>query len=224
MDNLKQLFERYALVSLEKQARLFRFLGEHFLELDLDAGVARFGADRSFPFQVLGTESENSLTWLWAWADEHDEVPDGLLASALALRAWGKEQGIAELALPSLDLDRADGTMLSVIASEVCGASGFYRDHFEGGNLFLLLSGIALDERQAFDRQGLVRQLADLAARYEFDHRNALTSYFKARSIHTSAAEGSVSAQLANGERVIIGFDDAGRALTVNGEPFPGAA
>jgi drug/metabolite transporter (DMT)-like permease len=55
------------------------------------------------------------------------------------LRAWGEKEGLQEFTLPSVDLDRADGTMLSLIASEVCKASGYYRDPYEGGALFLLL-------------------------------------------------------------------------------------
>jgi hypothetical protein len=182
--------------------------------------LARFDSDRAFPFQVLGTESENSLTWLWAWADEQTEVPDNLLASAIRLRAWGEKEGLPEFTLPSLDLDRADGAMLSLIASEICSASGYYRDHYEGGALFLLLSDVPLDEQQGFDRQGLVRQLADLASRYDFDHRNALRSYLHAKGVPLNESGDTLGAELATGERLIAEFDPAGRVRTINGEPL----
>ena len=218
MSNLKRYFERYALVSLEKQARLISFLGEHILDLDLDGGTARFSDSLVFPFQVLGTESDNSLTWLWAWAEEQTEVPPNLLLSARQLRAWGENEGLQELTLPAVDLDRADGTMLSLIASEICKASGFYRDPYEGGTLFLLLSGIALDDHLAFDRRGLVLQLADLASRYDFNHRNALLSYFRARAIPATETGDTVSAELVNGERLVAVFDAAAQVRTINGE------
>jgi hypothetical protein len=219
MNDLIDYFERYALVSLEKQARLYSFLGQHVLDLDLDAGTARFN-DITLSFQVLGTESDNALTWLWAWAEEQTEVPDRLLASSGVLKAWGEKERIPDLTLPSLDLNRADGTMLSLIASEVCKASGYYRDPYEGGSLFILLHGVALDDQLVFDRQGLVRQLADLAARYEFNHRNALLSYFSARGIASAEAENAVSAELANGERLIAEFGPRGQLVTINGEAF----
>ena len=218
MTALKPYFERYALASLEKQARLFSFLGEHIMDLDLDAGTARFSDSLVFPFQALGTESDNSLTWLWAWAEEQTEIPPKLLASALELRAWGEKEGLEELILPAVDLDRADGTMLSLIASEICKASGYYRDPYEGGTLFLLLSGIALDDQLVFDRRGLVRQLADLASRYDFNHRNALLSYFRARAIPATNAGDTISAELVNGERLVAVFDAAGQVRTINGE------
>ena len=219
MNRLIDHFERFALVSLEKQARLLSFLGEHVLELDLDAGTATFN-DLSLPFQVLGTESDNALTWLWAWADEQTEIPDRLVASSRELRAWGEKERIPELSLPSVDLNRADGTMLALIASEVCKASGYYRDPYEGGALFLLLHGVALDDRQVFDRPGLVRQLADLSARYDFNHRNALVSYFRNKGIPCSETGNAISAELANGERIIADFDDAGRVRSINGDPL----
>jgi len=218
MTALKPYFERYALASLEKQARLFSFLGEHIMDLDLDAGTARFSDSLVFPFQALGTESDNSLTWLWAWAEEQTEIPPKLLASALELRAWGEKEGLEELILPAVDLDRADGTMLSLIASEICKASGYYRDPYEGGTLFLLLSGIALDDQLVFDRRGLVRQLADLASSYDFNHRNALLSYFRARAIPATNAGDTISAELVNGERLVAVFDAAGQVRTINGE------
>jgi hypothetical protein len=219
MSNLTEYFERYALVSLEKQARLFSFLGEHVLDLDLDGGTARFN-DLSIPFQVLGTESDNSLTWLWAWAEEQPEVPHELLASARELKAWGEKEGLPELTLPSLDLNRADGTMLALIASEVCNASGYYRDPYDGGTSFLLLYGIALDDQLVFDRQGLVRQLGDLASRYDFDHRKALLSYFRLKGIAASEAGNNASAELASGERLVAEFGRSGRIVTINGEPL----
>lgn len=218
MSSLKEYFERYALVSLEKQARLFSFLGEHILDLDLDAGTARFNDNLVFPFQVLGTESDNSLTWLWAWAEEQTEIPANLLTSARQLRAWGEKEGLQELTLPAVDLDRADGTMLSLIASEVCMASGYYRDPYEGGALFLLLSGVALDDQLVFDRAGLIRQMSDLASRYDLDHRSTLLSYFRTRGITAAEAGDTVSAELANGERLVAIFDAVGQIRTINGE------
>lgn len=220
MTDLIRTFERYALISLEKQARLFSFLGEHILELDLDAGLARFDSDRVYPYQVLGTESDNSFTWLWAWAEEQTEVPDNLLASAIRLRAWGEREGLAEFTLPAVDLDRADGTMLSLIASEICSASGYYRDPYEGGALFLLLDSVTLDVQQGFDRQGLIRQLADLVSRYDFDHRNALRFYLQAKHIPFSETGDTLGAELATGERIIAEFTPAGKVSTINGEPL----
>jgi hypothetical protein len=218
MNPVIRYFEQYALVSLEKQDGLIRRLGEHILELDLDAGIARFNRDFAFPFQLLGTESDNSLTWLWAWADEQPELPEELLRSGRDLKAWGAREEVAEFTVPSLDLNRADGTMLALIASGVCAASGYYRDYYDGGTLYILLYGADSGHLQEFDRAGLIHAMRDLASRYDFDHRKALLSYFSMKGLPLSGSDDAVNAELAGGERVVALFDHAGKVTTINGE------
>lgn len=220
MNSVIDQFEKIALVSLEKQASLIRRLGEHIVELDLDTGIARFNGDSSFPFQLLGTESHNSLTWLWAWAEEQPEVSGDLLRSARELKAWGAREAVSEFALPSLDLDKADGTMISLIASEICAASGYYRDDYDGGTLFILLFGANNVQPPQFDRTGLISAMRDLVSRYDLDHRKTLLSYLTMKNIHFSESGDAVNAELAGGERLIAQFDHEGRVITMNGEPL----
>ena len=220
MNSIISYIEKFALVSLEKQERLIRRLGDHIVELDLESGIARFNAEIVFPFQVLGTESDNSLTWLWAWADEQPEVSDDLLRSARDVKAWGAREGVAEFTIPSLDLNRADGIMLSLIASEICSASGYYRDAYDGGTLFILLHGADGGQPLEFDRTGIVRAMKDLASRYDIDQRKALTSYFSMKSLPFSDSGDTLNAELAGGDRLVARFDPAGRMITMNGEPL----
>lgn len=218
MASLIEYFERFALVAREKQEKFLRLVGEHGLELDLDSGLARFTKHHAFPFQVLGTESENTLSWLWAWADEQTEMPEGLMKASRAMKVWLESKGLHEYAVPSVDVDRADGTMLSLIATEVSGAACAYRDHYEGGALFILLYGGEIGSQAPFDRRELVRNLDDLIERYDFNHRNALLSYFRSNGIAAADAAGAVSAALENGERIIAEFDAAGKLTSINGE------
>jgi hypothetical protein len=220
MNSVINYFEKDALVSLEKQDALIRRLGEHIVELDLDAGTARFNTEAVFPYQVLGTESDNSLTWLWAWAEEQPEISEELLRSAREMKALGAREGVTEFTLPALDLNRADGTMLSLIASQVCAASGYYRDPYDGGTLFILLYGADTNSPQSFDRTGLVRALQDLVSRYDFNHRNALLSYLKMKGLPFSESGDTVNGELAGGERIIALFDHAGQVITINNEPL----
>ena len=146
-NTLQAYLEQYALLSLEKQDKLESLIGEHLHELDLDAGTIRFN-ELQFPVQVIGTESYNTLTWLWAWADEQEEIPASLTQSAIQLRIWGAEAGIPEFTMPSVDLNRADGSALAMIAAEVCKASCYYRDGYEGGAAYLLLFDRTIDSRR----------------------------------------------------------------------------
>lgn len=211
--------ERFALLSLEKQDKLESLIGEHLHELDLDAGVIRF--DRyQFPMQVIGTESDNTLTWLWAWSDEQTELPASLMQSAIQLRTWGSAEGLSEFTVPSVDLNRADGNAISLISAEVCRASCFYRDSYEGGAVYLLLFDAIIDKGPPFDRQRLVRRLADLLSRYDLNHRNTLLFYLAAKKLSPAATGTTISCELESGERLLAEFDEAGSLTTINGTTF----
>jgi hypothetical protein len=211
--------ERYALLSLEKQDKLESLIGEHLHELDLDAGTVRFEA-LQFPVQVVGTESYNTLTWLWAWADEQSEIPANLIQSAIQLRIWGAEAGIPELTMSSVDLNRADGHAVAMVASEVCKASCYYRDGYEGGAVFLLIFDRTIDNQPSFDRRRLLIRLADLLSRYDLNHRNAVLSYLVAKGLSPVEQRNMINCELESGERLIAEFDDAGRLTVVNGAAF----
>ncbi len=216
---LQTYLERYALISLEKQDKLESLIGEHLHELDLYAGTIRFN-ELEFPIQVIGTESDNTLTWLWAWADEQFELPASLLQSAIQLRTWGADAGIPEFTMPSVDLNRADGHAIAMIAAEVCKASCYYRDGYEGGAAYFLLFDRAIDSAPSFDRARLMIRMADLFSRYDLNHRNTLLSYLTAKGLSPVAERNLINCELESGERLIAEFDDAGRLIVVNGAAF----
>ena len=218
-NTLQSYLERYALTSLEKRDKLESVAGGHQHELDLESGTIRFN-ELQFPVQVIGTESYNTLTWLWAWADEQSEVPANMLQSAVQLRIWGAEAGIPEFTMPSVDLNRADGRAIAMIAAEVCKASCYYRDDYEGGALYLLIFDKIIDSQPSFDRQRLMIRLADLFSQYELNHRIAVLSYLTEKGLSPSEQRNMISCELESGERLIAEFDEAGRLIVVNGAAF----
>src|SRR3990172_5863637 len=213
MNRLLEYFQQYALLALEKQDKLDRLIGEHLSELDLDAGKIRFGSVLEFPFQVLGTASDNTLTWLWAWSEVQTEMPEGLMQLALELKAWGVREGLPEFSGPEIDLNQADGHMISLIASMIVRASCYYRDSHQGGALFLLLFGEAIDSQPPFDRARLVHHLTELGSVYEVDQRKMLLAYLRARDFAFVEDARKVTARLESGEMVDMAFDDQGRLV-----------
>jgi hypothetical protein len=213
MNRLLEYFQQYALLSLEKQDKLDRLIGDRLSELDLDAGKIRFGSVLEFPFQVLGAASDNTLTWLWAWSEEQAEMPEGLMQSALELKAWGVREGLPEFSGPETDVNRADGHMISLIASMVIKASCYYCDSYQGGALFLLLFGEAIDSQPPFDRARLVHHLTELGSAYEVDQRKMLLAYLRARDLAFVEDARKVTGRLESGEMVDMEFDERGRLL-----------
>ncbi len=217
MKKLTAYLEQYALLALEKQEKLATLVNGHTSELDLDSGKIIFTDGHEFSFQVLGTESDNTLTWLWAWAEEQIEIPENLLTSSLQLKDWGKREGIEEFAIPSVDLSRADGHVLSLISSQISSASCYYRSPYEGGAVFVLIFSEVVDRQPPFGLNGLSRQFTDFISRYEFNHQNALVSYLRANNLSFTEKGPFVSAKLVTGEKLIAEFNGQGRLKTVNG-------
>ncbi len=218
MNELTHSLEQYALISLEKQEKLSRLLGDHLVELDFDMGLLRFSGEMEFYFHVLGTESDNTLTWLWAWADEQAEAPEELLQSALQMKEWGASRGIEECTLASVDLDKADGHALSLLAAEVCSASCYYRDAYDGGALFLLLFGKEIDRQPSFDAAGLVRRFSQLILLPNLNHRNALLAYLRKKLLPFVEHGAIITAELESGEDIRAEFDPSSRLLFINGK------
>ena len=219
MHMLSKYFEQYALISIEKQDKLELLLGDYTHVLDLDSGKIRFNDNLEFSFQVLGTESDNTLIWLWAWAEEQtEEVPAELVRASRELRDWGIHEGVQEFTLPSVDLQRADGRIFSMIASELCKASCYFRDAYEGGSAFYLLYDKLIDAQPFFDLSRLSRRFLDLILRYEFNHRNALLSYFRLRGLSAAEKDSTITCELDTGESLSAEFDHEGRLMRLNGE------
>jgi hypothetical protein len=218
MTKITDYLEHYALISLEKQEKFDRLIGEHTMELDVDTGAIRFSNGLAVPFQVLGTESGNTLTWLWAWTDEQPDMPVNLLTSAFQLKDWGGKHEVREFCSPSIDLNKADGQIISLIASEVCKASCYYRDPYEGGAIYVLLFDKSIDAQPPFNLAGLSRKLSDLISSYEFNHRNALLSYFRMHGLLSVETGSTVTCELGSGEQLSAEFDASGRLTSLNGE------
>jgi hypothetical protein len=218
MNDLRFYLEQYALRGLEKQEKFVSLVGEHSMELDLDTGLIRLSGGFEFSFQVLGTESDNTLTWLWAWADEQTEIPPELMTSAFETREWGAKAGIPECIAPSVDLTKANGHVFSLIASEITDASCYYQDSYDGGALFLLLFSQAIDGQPPLDAAGLVRQFSYLASLYDFNHRNAFASYFRQKGLPLTEHASFIVSRMESGEDIRANFDQSGGLISLNGK------
>jgi len=218
MNTLAEYLEQFALRALEKNDKLALLIGENTYGLDLDAGKIRFNDNLEISFQVLGTESDNTLIWLWAWADEQtEELPVELLQASRELRDWGLRKGVQEFSRPSVDLHKADGHVLSMIAGELCNASCYFQDAYEGGSAYLLLFDKRIDMQPSFDLSRLSRRFLDLISRHDLNHRKTLLSYLSIKTLPFTEMGPAITCELETGERLSAEFNDAGHLTQLNG-------
>ena len=126
------------------------------------------------------------------------------------------QNGIDEFCIPEIDIERADGMMISLIAADVCKASCFYRDAYEGGAVFVLLSGAGIDRQLPFDLSGLLKSFTDLASRYDLNHRNVLLSYLRMKGLPFVEDGAMVTGKLESGEEIRMEFSDSGGIVSLN--------
>jgi hypothetical protein len=136
---LMRLYLRHAASSFDKQLHLSQVVGSCEWQLDLGSGQLSFGNQYHWQAQVLGTEAEESNTWLWAWANQASQIPPQVLGAALTLRLLGEHRQIPALTEPQVLLDDFDGHFLAMIGSGICRASAYYRAPYEGGAAYLLI-------------------------------------------------------------------------------------
>lgn len=139
----EDLFTKHGAASFDKQIYLDAMLGKSSWAFDLNSGVLAFRRpheeDLQLNVQVLGTESEDSHTWLWGWANP-SSIPDALLKSANELKAFGATAGVPELVTPELPITpEVNPQRIAMIVCGVQRAGCFFRAPYPRGALYLLI-------------------------------------------------------------------------------------
>jgi hypothetical protein len=101
-------------------------------------GIPRVIAD----VQLVGSASPDGAVWRWGWANR--EMPAAIVKRSAELRAFGENEGIADLTKETLPADEHLGWEMTAVAARVLGAKGAYRCPLQSGEvLYLIYTGMA---------------------------------------------------------------------------------
>lgn len=219
------LFTRHVGLSVDKQLCLAEVVGDLRWSFDMDAGKLHFGTTHSFDVQILGTQSDHSQTWLWAWANEQSGIPKPLLRAVGRILEYGRQHGVTEFTTPEIPINHDGGHRLALVATGLVGADCYYRGPYEGGAVFLLLNGAEPVRRKAsVSAQHLVNSFLQAISSYEVkDQRAALEAYLRVKGyVFTSTADVLVATRT-TGERLSAEFDSLARLskMTADIKPSP---
>ena len=218
---LQELLRDHGALSLEKQDALSDYLGEHTWWLDLQAGTVDFGAGRVFPIQVVGTESKESGTWLWSWANHVSQIPGILQTSALRLREFGQAHGVWEFATPELAPDSFDGHKLAAAACGVAGADAYYLAHHDGGAVLLFLPSLDLRDLIRPSVLHMTTIFTGVISTWEIaDHRAAFIAYARAKGCTIHEVRPRVEVTDPTGEQLAAVFEQSGRLFEMATGPL----
>ena len=113
-------------------------------DYDQDKGELHFSDDGvtkvTARFQVVGSISAKTKTWLWSWANDTIEGP--LTAAAIAAREFGENEHVEKLTNEYWSADEQDGWEMAAVTAKLTKAKGAYRCPDKNGFLFVIFTDI----------------------------------------------------------------------------------
>ena len=208
----------HLLFAFDRQLLLADPIGDLPWAYDLQTGILSFGDRFAWHAEILGTESQESGTWLWAWANEGSDIPEQQQAASLKLKALGEEHGIAEFTEPMVPLDHADGHAFASVAVGEGLGKAYYRGPYEGGAAFLLITDERLQLQVEEPLQRILTVFPQAISAMEIaDHREALRGYLKHYAFEAED-EGDALLVRQHGQEVLRAeFDEHGRLRELKG-------
>ena len=220
MPTFDRLFAEHVGTGLARQLALADLLGERDWQLDVPDGTVTFGNDLRYRVQLLGTESHDDGTWLWAWANEASNLPPALLHLAGWLREYGHRQQVAELTEPTYPLRRADGHRLALLASGLTGRC-YYRGPYDGGAVFFHLDDAPPQITAPVRPERVPTVLAQVLQSFPVEHRVTVEAFLHQQGWRLDRAPMSVTAQSQDGSVLRVDFDAMGRVSNMSGTVSP---
>lgn len=165
--SLLSLSAGYSIACQNKMGELV--IGENGWNVDIKGGTIRFG-ENVFKSGVLGSESHESGTWLWGWANTEGGLPE--IASAPSRRAKKLLPNVAEFINGKFMLDELHtGHNLAMVC---CGISEdamcYYRCPYNGGAAFVTVSGLPDEVFSPLPIQEFVNQYMQIVSSLYCDH------------------------------------------------------
>ena len=167
-----------------------KIIGDNGWALDPMNGIIRFG-DREYTAGILGSESAVQNTWLWSWAHTESGLPER--CTAASRRAKRALPELAEFRTGKFMLDELhNGHNLSMICAGVSEENVcYYRCPYEGGAVFVLISGLPEEIFAPAEIPEFLRQYMEIIGGFYCDHR-LLAAGFLHQNGTPFTADGSV--------------------------------
>ena len=214
--SFESLFQRHIALSWEKQMALQQWAADLDWGFDMDAGELELSDGTTWNVQILGTESEASQTWLWAWANAAVDIPEELLVFAHQVEAYGKQHDIPEFVESKVDVTVCPSSQLALIASGLCHAQAFYRCPYDGGAMYALFT----DRHFPPDIRELPHRIAstftDLIMQIEVsNHKAAFDFYVQSHQLHRVMVGNTLRVSKAGNEILVAQFDNNNRLVHI---------
>lgn len=180
--------EDYVFQQTENALRIADVMPEDFSwNIDVPSGLLMFTSATGqevarLPIQLVGTQSDATQTWLWAWANEASGLPDAVTVAARKLRDTAAQSGspntamftnAGEVPLTSEEFGREMG----MICAGVVGGFGVYRCPYAGGALWTVIESFPQAQALPPDAMRTMKTITMAISNYDVDHKAAARAY-----------------------------------------------
>ncbi len=119
------------------------------IEYDQESGIMTFSEEGLqqkvvAQFQVIGTYSDASKTWLWAWDNPY--LLDNTTVASVKIKEFGEQNKIQKLTDPKWDASRQDAWEMTALAALMLKAEGVQIIPSDEIHAYVVLTDVTSDK------------------------------------------------------------------------------
>ena len=212
----QELIERYGGIAFDKQIDVAEVIGENNWSLDMINCEISFGDNLVIPFQILGSFSRSSQSWLWAWANPQAEMATDSLNHAFKLKKYGEDNNIDFLKIDNFEASNIDLHLIGLTASGMMKSSGYYIADYGKGAMVFTLKSEAIDKVAKNEHERILSVFPQLISDFDIDHKTALKSYLEEKGYKLSIEKYKITG-LKGANQITAEFDKDNILTKLNG-------
>ena len=215
----EDLIEQYIGLAFEKQMDLEDIIYGKPWQIDMAKQQLVFGDDLYCSFQLLGTFSHSSETWLWAWGNEQSQLPKNIIEQSLELKKIGEKNNIDLFKFPKFDATEDDLHLFGIIASGMFNSSGYYVADYGQGTLVLTFNNEDIEQihKKNDTHNRVASVIPQLIANYDVNHYAAIKHYLLAKNYQITFDDGLKLIATKGENQISAEFDNSSRLIGLKG-------
>ena len=176
--------------------------------VDFDRGIISFG-EEEYPLQFLGSESNSSNTWLWAW-ENINGFDENIISLAREIKAKGEKLNLEALTTAEINIsDELNGHTLSIVA---CGLADknycYYRDPYSDGAIFVAFDGVDEKVFSSVSAKEFVDIIVRCIQQFSLNHKLFVESFLEWNKTKCEWNKNTLIADFENSQKLEIDFEE----------------
>jgi hypothetical protein len=214
--SLFDLYYEFLALGHEKQQRLVQLVDENSTyTVDYKTQQLEFSDGLKFNFTLLGSESFEENSWLWAWANENLKLSGCQLEASSWFKRFGISGEIETFVQPMFQLGGDwSAQEIALISTGLSDFGAFFRHPQKYGAYYLLLDTTESLENAVKDDLATYNScLTDCSMLYDDGSNIDIAKYYlNQKNVNVSVNKNVLTAEK-NGKQINLEFDSNGRIV-----------